>query len=226
MTESNDAWEGLAQGTLSKEEEALLKALAEESEGDALKLEAYTPLGDAFVERTVDKLAEQIKTEGQKRWRARVRTYTYAASGLASAAAALLVFWPKGGELPDYSMNVQGAVQESRGATEVEGPLHMLPESNLELTLTPETKVDEALTLTVGLVGTDQVYLARGQAERAESGAFRLTGTMRELFDAPAGTYKLVATVDEKPLDGEALRERLESEPESVDTRNLSYDAR
>jgi hypothetical protein len=225
MTESNDAWEGLSEGTLSKEEEALLRALAEESEGDALKLEAYAPLNDAFKERTVDRLAEQIKSEGQKRWRARVRSYTYVASGFAAAAAALLVLWPKESALPDYTMNVQGSVQEQRGDTKNEGALHMLPESPIELTLTPEAQVSEALTLTVGLVDKDHVYIAHGEAERAQSGAFRLAGTMGELFAAPPGSYTLVAAVAPKPLDGDALRARMEHEPHSVDTRELVLQA-
>ena len=225
MTDSNNAWEGLSEGTLSKEEEALLRALAEESEGDALKLEAYTPLGDAFVERTVDKLAEQIKSEGQKRWRSRLRSTTFVASGFAAAAAALLVLWPRYHDYPAYSMNVSGAVKEQRGDAQVVGAMHLIPESELEVTLTPDAKVSEKLALTVALVGPGGCYLAQRQAERAESGAFRLAGPMRELFDAPPGSYTLVAAVADEPLTAEALRTRFESEPETVDAQALVYEA-
>jgi hypothetical protein len=231
MTESNDAWEDLSLGTLSKEEEALLRALAEESEHDAARLEAHAPLGAAFEERTVDKLAAQLEAQRdvkakaeQQRFLAR-RSTTYMASGLAVAAAALLLFWPREDAVPPYTLNVLGSVAEVRGDTDHKGPLRLLPESPIEITLTPEVEVSEPLALTVGLVSGERVYIARGQAERAPSGAFRLAGTMAQLFDAPPGRYQLVTAVAHGPLDGDELRERLAEASSSVDTRELLYEA-
>jgi hypothetical protein len=220
-----DIWQALTAGELSKEEEALLRALAEESDDDAVKLEAHAPLDEAFRARTVDVLAKQIEGERRKRHNQRAR-FAYAGVGLAAAAAALFAFLPGNSEaLPAYTLAVHGMLAEQRGAEEnaANGPLRVLPETELEIALTPAQAVKGEPQLTVGLISQTGVTLAHGTPERAASGAFRLTGPMKQLFDVAPGRYTLAAVVAHAALTPEELAAKVAAHAPEVEQAALIY---
>jgi hypothetical protein len=222
-----DAWEALAQGELSREEEAFLRALAEESEPAAARLEAFAPLGDEFKARTVDRLADDLaRQRQQKRFRMR-SVLTWSTGVLAAAAAALFAFLPRGGDpLPVYTLAVHG-VAEVRGSEQHTGPVRLVPQSELEIVLTPGAKVQGEVVLTVGLIATEgKVVLARKAPERASSGAFRLTGTMDELFGpVSAGRYQLATAVARQAISADELTARATRHDPGTETAQLVYEA-
>jgi hypothetical protein len=223
----DDAWEALAKGELSREEEAFLRALAEESEPAAARLEAYAPLGDEFKARVVDKLADELAHQKQRN-RFKLRSSLGWATGvLAAAAAALLAFMPRGGEpLPEYTLAVHG-VAETRGAEQQTGPVRLLPQSELEVQLKPSAKVQGEVVLTLGLISNAGVVsLAQKAPERAPSGAFRLLGTLGELFPGVGpGRYRLVATVAREALSAQELAARAAAHDPDTETSELVFDA-
>jgi hypothetical protein len=223
----DDAWEALAKGELSREEEAFLRALAEESEPAAARLEAYAPLGDDFKARMVDKLADDLAHQ-QQRKRFKLRTaLTWGTGALAAAAAALFAFLPRGGEaLPEYTLAVHG-IQDVRGSEETTGPVRVVAASELDIVLKPSAKVQGDVVLTVGLVSSAHaVTLATKAPERAPSGAFRLQGTMDELFAGVSpGRYRLVAAVARDAIAADELADRVERSDPDTETTELLYEA-
>ncbi len=223
----DDAWTALTRGELSKEEEAFLRALAEESEPDAARLEAHLPLGEDFRARTADKLANDLaRQRRQKSLRLRV-ALTWGTASLAVAAAALFVILPRGPGLPEYTLAVHGTVAEARGAEPAAtGTLRVQPQTELDVVLTPAAKVEGDTVLTVGLVTPDGLKIAQRPAERAPSGAFRLLGSVDELFGAVApGRYQLLAVVGRKPLDAEELAGLAQQGDPGVEKVELVYEA-
>lgn len=223
----DDAWEALTKGELSREEEAFLRALAEENDADGARLEAHAPLDAAFRERTVDKLEEQLARERKVR-RLKVRVaLSWGAASLAVAAAALLIMLPGGGELPEYTLMVEGAVAEARGADQPRaGALRVLPQSQLEIVLAPRAIVQVEPVLTVALVSAAGAVLAQKAPERARSGAFRLQGTVVELFGSVSpGRYELLAVVDRATVSAEELAARAKRGDPAVEKAELVYEA-
>jgi hypothetical protein len=222
----DDAWEALAKGELSREEEAFLRALAEESEPAAARLEAFAPLGDEFKARTVDRLADDLAHQRQQKRFSLRRGLGWGAGVLAAAAAVLFAFLPRGETLPAYTLAVHG-VAEVRGSEQQAGPVRLVPQSELEIVLKPADKVAGELVLTVGLISSaGKVLLSPRSAERADSGAFRLTGTLSELFGpVPAGRYRLATTVTRQAISADELAEQAARQDPRTQIAELVYEA-
>src|SRR5262245_17386152 len=114
----DERWDRLAAGTLTAEEEAELRALAETSPEAHETWEAFRPLGPEFQARVVDRIATGLPKKG---WRARVLPFPptpariggWIAAAAAAAAVLVRVLWPSG-PLPEYQMAVSGGSSAMR----------------------------------------------------------------------------------------------------------------
>jgi hypothetical protein len=223
----DDAWEALTRGELSREEEAFLRALAEDNDADGARLEAHAPLDAGFRERTAEKLEAQLARERKQR-QLKVRVaLSWGAASLAVAAAALFIMLPGGRELPEYTLMVEGSVAQARGADQPRsGMLQVLPQSELEIVLAPSSIVQVEPVLTVALASDASTLLVQKAAERAPSGAFRLQGTLAELFGSVSpGRYELLAVVDRQAVPAEELVARARRGDPAVEKAELRYEA-
>ncbi|HVF59701.1 MAG TPA: hypothetical protein VNJ70_07830 [Thermoanaerobaculia bacterium] len=209
----DERWDRLAAGTLSAEEEAELRALAEASPEARQAFEAFRPLGADFQARVVAAIRAQEVAERAARksswkllpWRQLIPRV--AAWGTATAAAAASLIMLVRPPLPGYALaEISGGSRALRGETmEVQ---EFTPGDDFQVVLRPETQVAWARFLTA------QAFLLRGAELRGlevrsrvePSGVVKLEGALDR--DLPPGTWTLWAVVGRrgKLPDPETLR--------------------
>lgn len=192
---AQNAWELLTDDALSREEQALLRALAEESEEDALRMEAHAPLDASFHDRMTDRIAAQIAESARVRRQRTRRMGITATAVLAAAACALMLLRPPPVEVPEYALAMRGSVATERGASEQANVLVLTPQSIVDIRLTPATRVRSDLTLSTFLERNGKVERWPVPAESVGSGAFRIRGAASELLAARYGEWDVIFVI-------------------------------
>ncbi|MFL6203531.1 MAG: hypothetical protein ACJ76J_30560 [Thermoanaerobaculia bacterium] len=193
----DERWDRLAAGTLTAEEEAELRALAETSPEAREAWEAFRPLGPEFQARVVEKIAAELsKPKKKESWwdwllsfLPAVRFAGWATS--AAAAAAVLVVLARPAPLPDYQIAVTGGSSAMRGEQQETVRAFALGD-RIEVHLRPETASRGKLEA--------QLFLLReGELRRLdtkntiEDGSVRMNALLERSF--PVGTWTLWAVV-------------------------------
>ena len=236
----DERWDRLSAGTLSPEEEAELKALAETSEEAGEAYEAFRPLGPDFQASVVQAIRKQGLTppaepEAAKPpakllpfWRRASHPSQWAGWGAAAALAAAALFLLVRGPasyppLPPYGLAPVGGDQEFRGGTEpATGVPVFSPGSVLTLDVSPEQAV-------TGLVEA-QAFADRGAElvalelkPQGENGAVRLRGTLGKEIQLPPGDWKIWVVIG-RPGKIPATR-KLKAELDAGRTRHEDWQA-
>ncbi len=213
--EEDSAWEGLAHGELSPDEEALLRALADESENAALHYEAYAPLDESFRARTTANLAARIQSDR----RSRTRRYIGGAAGAVLAAAAALVVFnlPTESKLSSYTLDVRAGAAAVRGADSGGTVVNYHEDSRLLLVARPQDRVAGPVVASLIAVVDGRAVPVPAQVEVAESGAVRLEVAGKDLpgkdlsgKDLPAAdtsVLTLVLMIEREPHSAAELLE-------------------
>ena len=143
----DERWDRLAAGTLSAEEEAELRALAETSEEAREAYEAFRPLGPDFHAAVARAIRTRAGEPGAQPLPFSRRTRRLAAwSAAAAAAAAALLVLLRAPPLPAYSLaEISGGSRATRGEATEAG--EWAPGDRFEATLRPHTEVTRAGTL-------------------------------------------------------------------------------
>lgn len=209
----DERWDRLAAGTLSAEEEAELRRLAEGSEEARMAYEAFRPLGAAFHARVMETIARSNEPPFRRtvRWlaawgiaaRAAVATLLpsppvvrrLAVSGAAAAVMAAtpaMLLW-RAPAMPGYALAVSGGAFVKRGEA-AETPT-WAPGDRFQASLSPDTAVKGAWPLHTRafLLRGAEVRWVQADAEPEPSGAVRVTGTLDR--DLPPGTWTLWVVV-------------------------------
>ncbi len=217
----DERWDRLAAGTLTQEEDAELRALAESSPEARETYEAFRPLGAELQARIVESLAGELgKTAAEakpKETRARLlpfRPVTLRRAGWLTAAAAaaglfLLLRGPASmPPLPVYTAELSGGIKTFRGEeSPPSGPPLFIPGSQVTLVVRPEHAV-------TGEVDA-QAFLARGAewivwGPRIEihDGSVRFQGELgREIQPGEWRLWAVVGRPGKLPSKDELLEE-------------------
>ncbi|HET9227381.1 MAG TPA: hypothetical protein VFR31_11990 [Thermoanaerobaculia bacterium] len=186
----DERWDRLAAGTLTADEEAELRALAETSPGAREAWEAFRPLGPDFQARMVEQIAAELpKKEGKVLpFRPAVRIGGWIAA--AAAAVLAVVLLRPAPPLPDYEVAVSGGTSEMRS-----GPAEtFLPGDSVEVVLRPQTETSGSLEARLYLLHGDDLRLLETRSEVADpGGSFKIKGTLDP--DLRPGTWTLWAVV-------------------------------
>jgi hypothetical protein len=202
----DERWDRMAAGTLTPEEEAELKALADSSPETRETFEAFRPLGSEFQARVVNEIAREIEkdkpeTEPQPT-PARILPFRPAtlrfagwltAAGTVAASLFLLLGRVSMAPLPAYEIaDVSGGVKTFRGET---GPRTFAPGDRFQVILRPRTAG-------IGKGLEAQCFLLRGRELRSldvlsqidpASGSVKLEGSFGR--DLQPGIWTLLAVV-------------------------------
>jgi len=205
----DERWDRLAAGTLTPEEDAELRALAESSPEAHEIYEAFRPLGAEFQAQVANKIADEFK-------KARARILPFPPPTLrfvgwltaaAAMAASLVMFLRPLAPLPGYTLAaITGGSRAMRGeATEVPD---FAPGDGFQVVLRPDTTVIRAKSLKA------QALLLRGRELRnleveshiEPNGVVKLEGSLDR--DLQPGAWTLWAVVGRpgKLPDPEDLR--------------------
>ncbi|MFP5285496.1 MAG: hypothetical protein ACLGI9_07145 [Thermoanaerobaculia bacterium] len=232
----DERWDRLAAGTLTAEEEAELRALAETSPEAREAYEAFRPLGAGFQARVVDAAAAELRDPaGPQEPRSRVLPFRRPAARLTgwlvaagTVAAALLLFLrtPASPSLDTlYAVaELSGGARAFRGG-EAEPSKVFVPGSLLTLVLSPNPPVSGPVEA--------RGFLARGRKivplepkpsfEVVQGGAVRLRGTLGKEIRLPPGEQRLWIVVG-RPGKIPSVRE-LEAELREQRTRHEHWQA-
>ncbi len=194
----DERWDRLAAGTLTAEEDAELRALAESSPEMREIYEAFRPLGTEFQARMVKKIAGELQKDKKSIWTwllSLFRSTTFRRVGSLTAAAAaaglFLLAWKP--PLPAYFADEpSGGVRTSRGAL---SSRTFTPGSELELVIHPRDPVTGDVEA--------RAFLARG-AEwiswepriEIKKGNVRFRGVLSS--EMQPGTWRLWAVVSRR----------------------------
>jgi hypothetical protein len=194
----DDRWDRLAAGTLTAEEAAELRALAEASPEHREAFEAFRPLGADFQARVLsaihaERAGEAVETglsepqEPQPRvlpFRRAVRRASVWLGSAAAVAAGVLFFFlrmPALPPLPMYSLATLVPDRSTRGGEP--GPVSGTPVFAPDSVLTVVASPPGTVTLPVDA----ESFLAQGgelrpweRAERSPDGAFRFSGQLAQ----------------------------------------------
>lgn len=201
----DERWDRLSAGTLSQEEEAELRALAETSEEARAAYEAFRPLGADFQARVVQKIQEQRPAPAAEPEVTKLppkplpfRPFTpqilrwagWSTAAAAAAVAALMMIPPP--QMPDYTSAPIRGDQEFRGETQE--PSTGTPVFSPGSTLTFNAYPEQAVTGTVKA----QAYAAHGselilleREPEVVKGTVRLRGTLGEEIQLPPGDWRI-----------------------------------
>ncbi|GMV42177.1 MAG: hypothetical protein AMXMBFR64_38930 [Myxococcales bacterium] len=230
--EDDPRWERLAAGTLSAEEDAALRELAQADPAIAEAHEAFRPLGLDFQAAVMASWRETPR-RGALRvlmpWREhRVRQVApwplgrrrAAWTGVAALAAAVawLVLSPATlPPLPSYGIEVRGGEVAARDVAAASGALELVPDSLVHVTVRPATAVDGPVGAVAFALG-DGGPRAVAQPTVGATGVVTLEGTAGEVLGLPPGAWELVVLVGRPgvlPTDP-AAGQRLLSDPGDV----------
>lgn len=191
----DERWDRLAAGTLTAEEEAELRALAETSPEAREAWEAFRPLGPEFQARVVEKIAAGQRKKG---WWARILPFPPAARiggwvTTAAAAAAVLFVVLRPSPLPEYQIaSLSGGTSATRGEP-AEIPVRAFaPGDPIEVVLHPEGKSSGSLEAQLFLQGSDELRHLKTRSVIAD-GDVKIKGSLDP--DLQAGTWTLWAVV-------------------------------
>ncbi len=214
----DSAWEGLASGELSPEEQALLRALSDESETAAVHYEAYAPLDASFITRTTDKLHANLERQRRSR---RLRTIGGAASVVLAAAAAVLLFAiPQEGKLGAYSLDVREGTANVRGKTTKTDVVYYDQNSQLVLIAQPEQRADANVVASWLLLVAGKPTHVPARVEVAKSGAVRIELAGKDLPSAPGSALTVLVLVDRKVQpDDEVIALHRQGDTRVLETR-------
>jgi hypothetical protein len=223
----DERWDRLAAGTLTAEEEAELRALAETSPEAREAYEAFRPLGEDFQRRLAAKLASEIE-HGPRReeprarilWFPRWRRAASWASAAAAAAAALFLLLHEPGPgtmppVPTYLAEVSGGTRAFRveeGPST--GPHVFEPGDRFQVVLRPGTKTaGEGLEARCFLLRSGDLRRLEARVQVDPGGAVRIEGSIG--LDLPPGDWTLWAVVGRQgelpdPADPRFLTARAE----------------
>jgi len=216
----DDRWDRLAAGTLTAEEEAELKALAESSPEIREAYQAFQPLGADFQARVLSRINAQPpkpapapapRPEPPKPpppvslfWRVVRRPEVRAGFAAAGAAGVLILMWPP--TRPPLNLQVtefSGGVNESRGNEPKSSGLPVfVPGAPLTFAVTTASYVQgvEARVLLSPLSGTRNLRPLEPEPhlEITDQGAVRLQGTLGQEIHIPPGDWRIWIVVGRK----------------------------
>ncbi len=222
----DDRWDRLAAGTLTAEEEAELKALAESSPEAREAYEAFRPLGADFQARMVSAInaerAAPVPQPAPPEPRPPILPFRRAAFrrievwvGAAAAVAAGVFFLVRGpAPLPLYQAELIGGDKTVRGnePSPTTGPPVFSPGSILKLVVRPRPPQPvqgrlETRAFRVPLDGRtiDWMPVPGFAVENGADGALLLRGALGETIQLPPGMWKICVVVS-RP--GKAPEER------------------
>jgi hypothetical protein len=187
----DERWDRLAAGTLTAEEEAELRSLAESSPEAGDAWEAFRPLGPRFQARIVDRIAAELP--GPRK--ARVLPFPAARIGgwltaAAAAAAILAVLLRPSAPLPGYEISVTGGASAIRGER-IQEP-DFAPGDAVEVRLRPGTAFRGRLEARLFLLGDGELRRLDAESE-IDGGAVRMNAVLAP--DLRPGTWTLWAVV-------------------------------
>jgi hypothetical protein len=211
----DERWDRLAAGTLSAEEDAELRALAETSPEAREAYEAFRPLGGDFQARVTEKITAELargpapepveSAPEPEKPPARVllfprgafRPLAWIGSAAAAAVLSFLFLRAPAAPLPVYTAALEGGVQAMRGTEP--GPAGGLPvyypNSSLTLRAFPvKSAQDPAAALEAraffGRRGSGDLR-PLGAKPEIESGAVRFRGRLGREIQIPPGLWRL-----------------------------------
>ncbi|HSU82820.1 MAG TPA: hypothetical protein VLR69_10395 [Thermoanaerobaculia bacterium] len=236
----DERWDRLAAGTLTPEEEAELKALAESSPEARETYEAFRPLGADFQARVVgainaERAADAPRPEPAEP-RSRVLPFRRAVRrievwlGTAAAVAAALFFLvrsPALPPLPPYALVPLVGDQSTRGGEP--GPASGTPAFDPGSVLTVVAKPPSAVTIPVDA----RSFLAQGgelfpweRAERGADGAFRFRGPLSRFRPGKWTVWVVVGRPDSLPSTRELQTRLRAGRTRTADWQAISEDLR
>jgi hypothetical protein len=223
----DERWDRLAAGTLSREEEEILRAEAEGTAGGAAALAAFQPLGEAAEARIVAQIRAQ--RAGQRPtivrsvassppalqpgkilpFRNRMALWS-GGIGLAAAAVliAVLVLPGSSGPLPVYTTELKSGDRTDRGISTIETDSETFSRgAHFDLVLRPASKVEGKVAVRCLLVaslggGSPRPFPACEDAKRSADGSLHVEGTVGSQVAYLPGKWTLwaiVARPDELP---------------------------
>jgi hypothetical protein len=213
----DDVWEGLTHGTLSKDEEAVLRALAEESEDDATRFRAHAPLDETFRARVTERLVARI--DADKKVRKLRRWMGGAGLSMAAAAALLMLGTPTKSSLPPYVLSVQGADATTRGGDRSGAEVRLAADAVLTLIARPDRRVRGPVTASVFAIRRDRYERLDASLEVDESGAVRaeISGAALPFSGQSALTLAMVIA-EAPPTEQEARDLVISGDPRALVT--------
>src|SRR6185369_9714559 len=153
---SDPRWDALAKGTLSEEDEAVLREEAARSPAMAEAYELFRPFDAATKEAMIARVlaANPVVPKARRWWRAGA---TLAAAVVAALLVRFIIFppgRPPPEPIPAYAIFVDGGEKPMLGAEDDAGAPHVLqdPESRLDVKLAPDTSVEGAIDVRAWLV--------------------------------------------------------------------------
>ena len=208
----DERWERLAAGTLSAEEDAELRRLAETSAEARETYEAFRPLGTDFQAGVVRAIREQraappTPAPGKVlRFRPALRRVAAWSATAAAAAAVLFFVWPAP-PVPGYTLaELSGGTRATRA--DVPELPDFAPGDRVQATVRPDTEVARAGSLAVrcSLVRGEEVRPLAVESQLDPGGSVRVAGTLDR--DLPAGEWTLWIVVGRrgKLPDSDTLR--------------------
>jgi hypothetical protein len=218
-----DRWNHLAEGTLTAEEEAELKALAASSPEDREAFEAFRPLGADFQARVVSAInAERAKPAAAPQpepqeplprvlpFRRIVRRAEVWVGLAAAAAAGVFFMVTPASPLPGYEASLTGGFKANRGVETAPPPQKpvLTPGSPFTLEVRPKESLDHPgkvkpiafLSSGAGREDLSPLPDLENKFETGENGSVRLNATMGEDIKVRAGDWILWTVVARKSL--------------------------
>lgn len=217
-----------AAGTLSVEENAELRALAETSPEAREAYEAFRPLGAEFQARVVGALANEIGQPEPKPEKQRFRLLPFRpahvrfarwVTAAGTVAAGLFLLMRNPAPLPLYTAEASGGVKAFRGETDPEETQVFIPGSRLTLVVRPKEPVTGSVEARAFLVHGDE-WVAWEPAIDVSEGFLRLAGRLGEVHP---GDWKIWAVVG-RPGKLPSLSE-LQTEVRAGRTRHAEWQA-
>lgn len=207
-TKFDERWDRLAAGTLTAEEEAELRNLAEESPDSQEAYEMFRPLGEEFQSRMVDRLVSEVEDRTPRReprprllWFPRRMRAAGWAAGAAAAAAAGLLLLLRGlnpatlPPMPTYVAELSRGTQALRGEESTSaGPRVYEPGDKFGVVLRPATKTaGKGLEAQCFLLRSDQRRRLEVKVEIDLGGAVKIVGSIAR--DLQPGDWTLWTVV-------------------------------
>lgn len=194
----DERWDRLAAGTLTAEEEAELRDLAETSTEAREAWEAFRPLGPEFQARMVERIAAELPKEWWGRLPSFRPTRRFAgwATAAVAAAAVVVVLLRSSAPLPGYQIAVTGGSSETRG----EQPTDFAAGDRIQVVLRPETAIQGHLESQLFLLREGELRRLETQSTFALGGSVKMTSSLgRDLQPGPWTLWAVIGRPGELP---------------------------
>jgi hypothetical protein len=196
----DERWDRLSQGSLSADEEAELRALAEGSDEIRDAYDAFRPLDADFRERVLHAVvapaAAQPAGKAGKVLPFRRRAL-WVGGWLAAAAALVLVVTRSGGPggpLPEYQVEPGGQVRQTRSEDAPADPVFSRG-SRLELVFRPRTPVSGPVEASIFVERGDELRPWDAAVEVSPAGAVRIHGVLGRDLELEPGDWTVWAAI-------------------------------